>query len=187
MIEIEKKFIVSNEISNNIKNDSVFVSAKTIEDIYYDFHDFRLVKQDLWLRSRNGVVEMKIPNSKCQGSENIDIYDELEDEQKIKTFLKINSFDNLRKIVDLTTQRETYKLGEFTIVFDSVTSKLNDFRYQLMEIEMMATDEDDIREISEKIKNLARKYQLSEGKTQGKVVKYLYEKDREIYDILARK
>jgi hypothetical protein len=56
MIEVEKKFKTLPAIGNRIKNGSVFVSLKNIDDVYYDFPDFRLIKKRLGLENEMGCL-----------------------------------------------------------------------------------------------------------------------------------
>jgi adenylate cyclase class IV len=135
------------------------------------------------------MFELKLPqfvNSRSN-KEHVDCYNEIENEEKIKMFLNIKSFKTLQKILHLVTKRSSYKHGEFTIVFDSVTSELDDFTYELMEIEIMVKNESEIPIASEKIKIFAEQYGLLDEKMPGKVLKYFYEKNKELYDICGRK
>ncbi|MDR2781065.1 MAG: hypothetical protein LBB21_01220 [Holosporaceae bacterium] len=73
MIEIEKKLNPSNESIELIKNDAVFVAHKVMNDILYDYEDFSLIKNDIWLRKRNGKFDLKVSKDKDRKNRFLDI------------------------------------------------------------------------------------------------------------------
>lgn len=83
MIEIEKKLNPSSEIIEQIKNDTIFVELRTMDDILYNYEDFPLIRNDTWLRKRNGKFDLKVSRDKGMKNREFDIYDEIEDESKI--------------------------------------------------------------------------------------------------------
>jgi len=92
MIEVEKKFILSEQEKERLIKDAEFLSERVFTDIYYDTEKFLLTSQDKWLRSREGKFELKLPLHK--GRERLaDQYDEIEDEQKIYQLANTTKFD----------------------------------------------------------------------------------------------
>ena len=61
MIEIERKFAVTEEWQRRLTEGAEFVSEKTMTDTYYDTVDFQLTTKDRWLRLRDGKWELKEP------------------------------------------------------------------------------------------------------------------------------
>jgi adenylate cyclase class IV len=78
---------------------------------------------------------LKVSKDKDRKNRFLDIYDKIEDESKICELLNIESIaeGNFIEVANLITKREKYKLGEFNIDLDIVTSALNDFAYRLMD------------------------------------------------------
>lgn len=94
MIEVEKKFILSDEDINRLIKGAKFLGGKAFTDIYYDTNDFSLTINDQWLRSRDGRFELKIPLHRgAKGL--VDQYDEMGNEQEIKKILNLTSADEL--------------------------------------------------------------------------------------------
>jgi adenylate cyclase class IV len=122
MFEVERKFNYTEPQKELIQQRVQFLKTVTIHDIYYDFDDLRLLKKDYWLRSRNGNFELKKPKHTRTSLKGTDIYQEIEDE--IKAELGISDFTRLIEIVNIFQTREKFKINEFNIDFDSVTSKM---------------------------------------------------------------
>lgn len=59
MIEVERKFKLTPEARTRVQEIARFVSESTNRDCYYDRKDYFLLKQDWWLRERNGIFELK--------------------------------------------------------------------------------------------------------------------------------
>jgi adenylate cyclase class IV len=188
MIEIEKKFNPSNESVELIKKDAVFVAHKIMNDILYDYKDLSLIKNDVWLRKRNGKFDLKVSKDKDRKNRFLDIYDEVEDESKIREILNITSIDdaNFVEIANLTTKREKYKLGEFNIDLDIVTSAADDFVYNLLEVELMVESESDIPMACEKMKKFMDEYDIADKSANAKIIQYFYEKKRHIFNALQQ-
>jgi adenylate cyclase class IV len=80
MIEVEKKLNPSFETAERIKNDAAFIGSKTMNDVLYDYPDLSLIKNDIWLRKRNGKFDLKMSKDKDRKNRFLDIYDEIEHE-----------------------------------------------------------------------------------------------------------
>ncbi len=150
MIEVEKKFLLTKEQEKNLINGAEFITEKVFTDTYYDTVDFSLTSKDKWLRSRAGKWELKVSLDRTPGRE-ADIYDEIEDENKIKEYLGLSGEDMeeaLRKngyfkFCTCKTTRKKYKNGDYGIDIDYVD--YGDFNYQLAEIELMAKDQNEVK------------------------------------------
>jgi adenylate cyclase class IV len=186
MIEVEKKLAPSLNAVERIKSDAIFVSSKTMNDILFDHADFSLIKDDIWLRKRNGKFDLKVSRDKDRQNRFLDIYDEIEDESKICELLNIKSIveGNFIEVANLITKREKYKLGELNIDFDFVTSMHDDFAYHLMEAELMVETETDVQTALEKIKQFMFEYEIPDKSAPAKIMQYFLEKKRHIFDAL---
>lgn len=68
MIEVEKKFLLSDSEANRLLDGADACGEKTVEDDYFDTDDYRLTLSDLWFRRRDGVYELKMPLASGSGS-----------------------------------------------------------------------------------------------------------------------
>ncbi len=59
MVEIEKKFRLTQEQERQLLEGATSMGVKKNTDIYFDTEDFVLTRQDHWLRERNGRFEVK--------------------------------------------------------------------------------------------------------------------------------
>src|ERR1035437_2614520 len=112
MIEVEKKFQPTEEKLKSLLEHAEFLGEIINHDIYYDYNDFRLLKQDIRLRNRNGSFELKL--GKSSG-----VAEEIEEEEKIKKYFDtsrpIQDFikENLILVIDYKAKRRKYKKEEF--------------------------------------------------------------------------
>lgn len=179
MIEVEKKFILSNEDKNRLTKNAQFINERVFTDIYYDTEIFSLTSKDKWLRSRESRFELKLPLH--DGADRLaDQYDELEDEQKIRETLSLphngNLADDLAKagyspFCTCKTTRRKYKKEPFIIDLDIVD--FQDFIYNIDEIELMVNDTSEIEDAIAKIMNFAKEHGLTIAPVRGKVIEYL--------------
>ena len=175
MIEVEKKFQPTEEKLKSLLEHAEFLGEIINHDIYYDYNDFRLLKQDIRLRNRNGSFELKL--GKSSG-----VAEEIEEEEKIKKYFNtsrpIQDFikENLILVIDYKAKRRKYKKEEFTIDVDEM-----DFGYNLCEIELLVGKEEEIKDAEDKIINLAKEYSFEIKKLPSKRVEYLRLLKPEIY------
>ncbi len=154
MIEVEKKFRPTQEQLTALLEDAEFIGEKILEDVYYDYPDYRLFKKEIRLRERNGNYELKIGDDEVAG-----IAEEIEGEEDIKSYLKIavplKDFikDNLIKIIEYTTKRIKYKKDKFAIDVDDLS-----FGFKCVEIELMVSDVADTNEAHQKIISFVQHY-----------------------------
>lgn len=174
MIEVERKFQPTEKQLKALLKDAEFVGDKVNHDIYYDFPDYKLMKEGVRLRSRNGNFELKINQSRSVNTE-------IENKKEIEEYFKTNNIEefikqNLVPIIDYTTKRTEYKKGEFVIDVDETN-----FGYNLCEIELMVEREDEVKEAKEKIKNFAKEYNWEMTKILSKGLEYLKIFNPEVY------
>lgn len=184
MIEVEKKFLLDKEGEARLIDGAEFVGEKVFTDIYYDSEDFSLTTNDKWLRARAGKFELKLPFNKLAAERVGDLYDEIEDENKIREIFGVSTDfkmdDGLAKngyfkFCTCKTIRRKYKKQGFGIDIDFVDYN-DDFTYGLAEIELMVQDKSEMSGAIEKIINFAKENSLEIKYVRGKVIEYLKRK-----------
>jgi len=170
MIEVEQKFKISGDGYKKLLDAAEFVKEVKNSDILYDDQNFSLLSKDIWLRQRNGEMELKIP--KKDDKLKIDIYEEIVGVDEICQALNVQNLDSFLPLYNLVTIRQKYKLANFNIDVDEVFSRINDFRCRLLEIELMVDSESDKEFAAQKIADLAKKYGLHE-RANGKNIEYM--------------
>ena len=147
MIEVEKKVSITNEddLARLIQG-AQFLREVVNDDVLYDSEIFDLTINGLWLRTRGGVWELKVPIQQ-KGSRLATQYDELEDENAIRNTLHLLTEGSMADAVakagyvpfaKYKTTRQKYSLGDFHIDID-----LTDFgqsTFAIGEIELMVND-----------------------------------------------
>jgi predicted adenylyl cyclase CyaB len=174
MIEVEKKFQPTEEQLKALLKDADFICDKINHDIYYDYGDYKLMKERVRLRNRNGNFELKLGQSR-----GVNI--EIENKKEIEDYFKTNNLEEFIKqnfvvIIEYTTKRTEYRKGEFIIDVDRI-----DFGFNLCEIELMVKNEDEVKEAKDKIKNFAKEYGWEITKILPKGLEYLRIFKPEIY------
>jgi adenylate cyclase class IV len=175
MIEVEKKFQPTEEQLKALLNGSKFVAKKENNDIYYDYPDFRLLKESIKLRNRNGSFELKIrmPNSS---------HSEVEDKKEIEKFFNLENGleefvkNNLEIVGSFKTFRDEYEKDGFVIDID-----VTDFGYEMCEIEILVETEEQTEEAKNRILNFAHSYNLESKKLKPKLTEYLKKNKPEVY------
>lgn len=81
MIEVEKKCLATAPFLEFLKNHANKLGESLLEDIYLDFEDLRLIKNDIWLRKRNEQYELKMPIS--FDDKKSDVYEEISNNKLI--------------------------------------------------------------------------------------------------------
>jgi adenylate cyclase class IV len=190
VIEVEMKFSVTDEQLSLIKKVSAFLGTETNNDKYYDYADFRLIKDGWWLRNRNGHFELKLPVGEASKTSEAAVHDEIIGDDAICKLLDIY---NLQSVIDsgelniigeLITERESYSLDKLHLDYDVVTNEKTGFIYKLLEIEIMVPSPNDVEEASQQINQLASRYSLNMDKPRGKVIEFLYQLNPDAYSAL---
>jgi len=191
MIEVEKKFILTSYTEKRLKKGAKYFGEKIFVDTYFDKPDFELTKNDIWLRTRNKQIELKMPMDKDGDSDKgcCNRYEEFIGEKEIRQMLNISSgVDFLVDLktsgyipfVSITTRREKFKHKQFSIDIDAC-----DFGYALAEIELMVKKEEEVKEAEKQIVDFALQCGLKSSLVRGKVVEYLYRKKPDHYKVLV--
>lgn len=179
MIEVEKKFILTEKNMELLMSDADFLSERTFTDIYFDTFTYDLTSKNMWLREREGHFELKVAMSTDSGIF-ADQYEEIEDEELIAKILKLDRKDSftedlksagIEKFCTCTTTRKKYKREEFIIDLDQV--EFPEFTYTIGEIELMVETKDEIEDAITKILKFASDLQLEIAPVRGKVIEYL--------------
>jgi predicted adenylyl cyclase CyaB len=193
MIEVEKKFILNDDDIDRLTTGAEFLKEKTFTDIYYDTPTYALTTKDIWLRSRDGRFELKIPLHHMDLDRLADQYEELEEKGKIRTALglpKKGTFtENLAKgkyspFCSLRTTRRKFKKKEFNIDLDTVQGE--GFSYNIGEIELMVDDVTEMSVAINKIMSFAKEKNLTIAPVRGKVLEYLKLKNPRHYQALVK-
>lgn len=192
MIEVEIKFLLTDEEQNRLTAGADFLGEKAFTDIYYDTADFTLITTDRWLRAREGRFELKLPLQ--QGNERLaDQYDELDEEPKIRLALKLPDANSFAETLEqngyspfciCNTVRRKYKKDPFIIDLDTVN--FQSFIYYIGEIELMVNQESEITAAVEKIQTFAKENRLTIAPVRGKVIEFLKREKTEQYQALIR-
>lgn len=161
MIEVEKKFIPTEEKLKILLTDAEFLGKVTNHDIYYDYPDYRFLKGNIAFRKRNGNFELKIQSASG-------IHQEIEEIEKIKNYFSTSDLQgfinkNLISAIEYRTVRKKYKKEGFNIDIDET-----DFGYQVGEIELIVETESDVKNAEEKIEKFALNNNLLLGKGLSK-------------------
>lgn len=182
MIEVEKKFKLSEDDTLNLLKGAEFLGEKKFIDIYYDRDDYNLSKNDIWLRNRNGKWDLKIPKHVI-GKDLTQQYQEIEGEDKIREVfglpvkndfvLDIKEF-GYEVFCRCETFRKKYQKEGFNIDIDLVD--YGDFEYSLAEIELMVESEELMNMAAKKIEEFATNSGLKNAYVRGKVREYLFRK-----------
>ncbi len=192
MIEVEKKFLLSESDKSRLIKDAEFLSERIFTDIYYDTADYSLTTKDQWLRKRENRFELKLPMH--TGPDRlVDQYHELEDERSIREALNMSHSGNLERDLSVaghlpfcacTTTRRKYARHPFIIDLDSVDFR--DFTYRIGEIELMVKDAGEIEVAIEKIMAFAKEQNLTIAPVRGKVLEYLKRMKPDHYQALIQ-
>jgi adenylate cyclase class IV len=189
MIEVEKKFQLTPEQEARLLDGATLLRSAKNEDVYYDTDDYALTRQDHWLRLRNGRFELKRRVHELGHKLGGTAYDEIEDEEGVRSFLKLPVIASLEKdlaaagykpFARIVKERRSYEKEGFHIDLD-----VCDFGYDLGEIELMIEHEQNRGEALERIEGFASRMGLDQTPVRGKIIEYLYRFARPHYDALV--
>ncbi len=167
MIEIEKKFLLNDAERERLLSGATFMETVVNIDTYFDLEDHSLTCRDCWLRKRNSNWELKIPLHALGEKTAVTHYRELTEHDEILAVLEFN-FAEYQPFCTIVTTRRRYKKNDFSIDLDSC-----DFGYDLVEIELMVSEDDDRAAATELILAFAQKYGLRTDRVRGKILEYL--------------
>ncbi len=178
MIEVERKFQITEEGKRALTDGAEFVSEKIMTDTYYDTADLQLTTKDRWLRLRDGKWELKEPLHALGFSKRAaDQYRELTTEGEIRAALRLPAGNDLgadlaktgyEPFATIKTIRRKYKKEGFVIDLDVM-----DFGYEIGEIELMVQSESDMLGAVDRIRGFAQKHGLELLPVRGKVLEFI--------------
>ena len=108
-----------------------------------------------------------------------------------KEHLNLSGDNSLNKILSenryspfctLTTTREKYKKGVFTIDIDTITA--DNFNYAIAEVEIMVENEADMKKGLKQITEFMMQNDISKFYVRGKVLEYLWQESPNHYQAL---
>lgn len=195
MIEIEKKFLLTQQQIDALTENANELGEKLVEDSYLDTADYRLTLNDLWFRIRDGQYELKAPLTSSSDSViTTNRYHEITDTAKIAELLNLNTeidFEQALEEAGITpfitcyTQRKSYEKQGFHLDIDTATYKDSDFTYAISEIELLVEDESVANEAERQIIEFARGYGFTLDQViYGKIVAYLQVESPQHYQAL---
>jgi len=192
MIEVEKKFTLSEAEIEKLTQGAEFVGEKIFTDTYFDSPDYKLTTRDKWLRLRGDRFELKLPMNEGKGASDrkLDQYEELDSDDEIRRVLGLKQQGTLREDLEVcgyksfasfTTTRRKFKSGEFVIDLDVM-----DFGYSIGEIELMVSDESEMEQALDRILAFANKQGLVIAPVRAKVIEFINRNNADHYEALKK-
>ena len=86
VLEVEQKFHCTNALLQRLGRLSCVQCQNRFTDVYFDAIDFSLTRKDMWLRRRDGKLELKVPHHIQETS--INLYMEISKHNEIAAVLK---------------------------------------------------------------------------------------------------
>lgn len=192
MIEVERKFHLTQKQRQKLLEGAVFLGEKEITDTYFDKLSYALGRRDMWLRERNGSFQLKVPLAQ-NVREGVDRYNETEDEAEIRTLISLPPGQGLAKdlgmggfmpICVLKTKRKKYRKDGFIIDLDETTGE--GFVYTIAEVELMVDLDEQVENAAARIDSFAREHGLElDASIEDKVLSYLKSRRPEHYRALV--
>ncbi|MFA5129981.1 MAG: CYTH domain-containing protein [Patescibacteria group bacterium] len=189
-IEIEKKFLLTDEEIARLIDGAEDHGEIMQTDTYYDTNEYSLTKKDWWLRKRNDGFELKVSlNVDSRQSETR--YREVTDESELRRELDLPDSGLIEDVFiehgilpfgTWTTKRHTYAKDGFTIDVDYVD--YGSFQRSVTEIELVVPDESQAQEAADRIHAFASAHGFSPARIPGKVVSYLQRERPDHYEAL---
>lgn len=186
MIEIEKKYELTDNDYLSIQSKCKFISKKIIVDKFYDTSDFQLFAQKIKLRERNWELQlkMKVSNNTDAFSKSIEITELSEVKSKLLE-LNINYSDTkqvLEIITDVEKFQHSFRGYDFTI--DIQKYKYNN-RYEI-ELEL----EEDLDINPEELINSFRSNlwltSIEQLSTETKVITCAKNENPALYEVIMK-
>lgn len=176
MLEVEQQFLITDEQLGQLLKLSPKVTTKILKEVYFDKPDFELLKNDTWLRERNGKLELKYRKPEHRHQQ-VELYEEYTTEDEIERFLGIDS--DLRKtiaesfspIIVITTERKSFEFQGLHFDID-----ITDFGYTVCEIEKLTVDEKSMELVRSEILCFGKTFGLSQDRARNKAKEYVKQK-----------
>lgn len=191
MIEVEKKFSLSEENKKTLIQGAKFLGTKNFTDTYYDSATYTLTCADIWLRLRGDTFELKVAFY-INGDKRAAQYHEFTTDKEIRTQLQLPTNGTLAEVLKdkgyypfatFTNTRTQYTKEGFAIDLD--IADFGDFTHSICEIELTTDTTNNATELVDKIMDFATRHKLESGKIRGKLMEYIYRKRPEHYQALV--
>lgn len=189
MIEVEKKFNLSGEEISRLTQDAEYLGERVYTDTYIDTPDYFLTRNDIWLRSRDGKFELKLPMKGSEASNGrLDQFREIDTEREIMELMQLNPCGTLQETLEangyvpfaiINTVRKKYQKGDFIIDLDGT-----DFGYNIGEIERMVDDPSQMEDAVQQILDFSQVHSLTIAPVRGKVIEYVRRNNPDHYNAL---
>lgn len=196
MIEIEKKFLLTDAQQQSLLEGSEELGEKIVNDSYLDTSDYRLTTADYWFRERDGVYELKAPLKTSNGlGTATNRYHEITNIEEITQELNIPvesdfatalSTASIKRFMTCYTRRNSYEKQGFHIDVDEVSYDDSQFTYAVAEIELLIDDESQADDAELLIVEFAKKFDLvTDQVVLGKVAAFLRAEKPDHYETLV--
>jgi len=179
MIEVEIKCKPTPEEKAALLKDATFVREEHLIDIYYDSTSYELTTKDFWLRTRNNKFVLKIPASShpLLALQANTPKHEIEDEEKIRTLLKLSPRGTLHQALELASYKPLYTLVKvrqkytksgFIIDIDHAT--FEDLTFDLLEVETMVETSEEISQATQNLIAFVQQHGITPGDIPGNLI-----------------
>jgi len=195
MIEVELKFILTEAEEKRLLEGATFEKTQEFEDVYFDYQDYRLSTNDIWLRTRNEKFILKLPmptqNPSLKEQRNSPKH-EIENHDEILRYFNIKPQSNLHNdlmriginpLYQFKNIRRKYRKDSFIIDLDKAV--FPDFVYETCEIELEVAYEHEIDEGIQKIITFATEHAIQIKHVEGRLIEYIRRKNPEHYQKLV--
>lgn len=192
MIEVEKKFHATEQQLTLLLEGAEQLYEKENIDIFFDLPDYTLTKKWMWLRERNGRMELKSATHPPLDGKLCETFNEFETDEEIREQLELPTvseslLDQLLRLgyspfAALHTHRKAFRNDKFVIDVDHTTGP--EFEYDVVEIEQMVESEDEVKRASDEIDAFAESKGLATTHVNGKLLEFIERMNPEQFQIL---
>lgn len=190
-IEVEKKVRLEPHHVKQIEQKGSLLQQTRILDQYFDTVDYKYTTQNMWLRKRGNLFELKVGIKGTNDS--VDRYEEITDEPRIVKFLGADENTNLSTALaqygmhpfcTFYTHRTSYQLDNLKIDID--VADFGDLTYRVAEIEMVVSDLKDVEAAEQRIFQFTNEIGIDTSiPVPAKLTYYLYCKKPDHYQALV--
>lgn len=143
-LEVEQKFSVPDNYRSVMENAGAeLVSEKTLSDIYLDTQDLALLREDVWLRRRGTLWELKIGAGGRRNTGGMTQYREVDGKEKVQEevarFTSVG-LDKMVEMVRVVAVRESWVLEELSVVID----RMVDDGWSVGEVELVVKSQEEV-------------------------------------------
>jgi len=154
-LEVEQKFSVPDNYRTVMETAGAeLVSEKTVADVYLDTQDLALLRQDVWLRIRGTLWEVKIGAGGRRNTGGMTQYREVEGKGKVqKEVARFTSvdLDKMVEMVRVVAVRESWVFEELSVVID----RMVDDGWSVGEIELVVKTQEELDGARKKVQETA--------------------------------